>query len=158
MINVLGPGSYFGELALVRDDGHRTATVTALEPTETFAVTAGAFRRLREWHPGVERAMTTLLADRVDRLSGRLVEAMYVSLDRRVMRRLVEVGEMYAAPDADGPLVVPLTQRQLAELTGGTRQSVNQVLQRLVDQGIIALGRGRIDILDAERLRVKSGL
>jgi len=158
MVNVLGPGSYFGELALVGVDAHRTATVTALEPTETFAVPASAFRRLRESHPGVERAMTTLLADRIDRLSGRLVEAMYVGLDRRVTRRLVEVGEMYAESDADGCLVVPLTQRQLAELTGGTRQSVNQVLQGLVDQGIIAVGRGRIDILDARQLKLKSGL
>lgn len=158
MINVLGPGSFFGELALLRVDGHRTATVTALEPTQTFAVTAGAFRRLRESHPCVERALTTLLADRVDSLSERLVEALYVGLDRRVYRRLVELGETYAEPGAGTPPTVPLTQSQLAELTGGTRPSVNQVLQRLVDQGVVAVGRGRIEILDEQRLRMKSGL
>ena len=155
MINVIGPGDYFGELALLRGDHRRTATVTALEPARTVVITSSAFRRVSAVRPGVERALTVALADRVDELSRRLLEMMFLSLDRRVYRRLLELADSYEAGDV--PIVVPFTQSQLAELTGGTRPSVNQSLQRLVDEGIVALQRGRIDVHDVEALRRRSG-
>jgi CRP-like cAMP-binding protein len=155
MINVLGPGEFFGELALVGAEGHRTATITALEPAETLAVTASAFDRLCRAQPAVERTLSTLLAHRVDELSQRLLEAMYVGLDRRLYRRLVELCESYQ--DGEGTVVVPLTQSQLADLTGATRPTVNQVLQRLVDQGIVEVSRGKVVVLDGDRLRAKAG-
>lgn len=156
MLNVLGPGSYFGELALLRPDGHRTATITALEASETFAVTAAAFHRLRESRPGVERTLTALLANRIDELSQQLLEALYVGLGRRLCRRLVELSRIYST--GDGPVVIPLTQSQLADLTGGTRPTVNQSLQKLVDQGILSLSRGKVVVLDLDRLHEKAGL
>ena len=155
MINVLRPGDYFGELALLRPDGHRTATITALEPAETLVVTASAFHRLCQAQPAVERTLSTLLGHRIDELSQRLLEAMYVGLDRRLYRRLLELCDSYAS--GDGPVVVPLTQAQLADLTGGTRPTVNQALQRLVEQGIVELSRGKVVVLDVPRLRSKTG-
>ena len=155
MINVLGSGSYFGELALLRNDGHRTATVTALEPAETFAVTASAFRRLCEARPTVERTLTALLASRIDELSQQLLEVMYVGLGRRLCRRLLDLSRVYGIDEE--PIVIPLTQSQLADLTGGTRPTVNQALQKLVDQGIVLLSRGKVEVLDLRRLRAKAG-
>jgi CRP/FNR family cyclic AMP-dependent transcriptional regulator len=61
-----------------------------------------------------------------------------------VYRRLHELAELYA--EQPGPVVVPLTQELLAELVGGTRPSVNQVLQRLVALGVVELGRGRLTV------------
>jgi CRP/FNR family cyclic AMP-dependent transcriptional regulator len=153
-INVLGPGDSFGELALLSADGHRTATITALEDAETTAIGATAFQQLCQHRPGVQRALAVLLAGRVDELSQRLLEMAYVGVDRRLYRRLLELSGDYAA---GGRAVVPLTQAQLADLVGGTRPTVNQALQRLVDQGIVALGRGRVEILDLARLRAKAG-
>ena len=155
LVNVLGPGDYFGELALLRAAQSRTATITALEPAETLVLTASAFRRVCDARPAVERALTGLLADRIDELSERLLEAMYVGLDRRLNRRLAGLARAYVA--GEGPITIPLTQSQLAELTGGTRPSINQALQRLVDQGIVAVQRGRIDVLDLPRLTAKCG-
>ena len=96
-----------------------------------------------------------LLARRVEELSGRVVEVMYDSLDRRVHRRLHDLAELYAE-EASGPVVVPLTQELLAELVGGTRPSVNQVLQRLVAQSIVELGRGKIKVIDRSALARKA--
>lgn len=155
LINILGPGGYFGELALLRADRHRTATVTALEPAETLVLGSGAFRKLCERHPEVERSMTTMLADRIEELSQRLLESMYVGLDRRLYRRLADLADQYAAEE--GPVTIPFTQSQLADLAGGTRPSVNQALQRLVDQGIVTVGRGRVEVLDRARLSAKAG-
>ena len=47
-----------------------------------------------------------------------------------------------------GPVTVPLTQELLADLVGGTRPSVNAVLQRLASRGVVELGRGRITVVD----------
>ncbi|HET8605231.1 MAG TPA: Crp/Fnr family transcriptional regulator [Marmoricola sp.] len=150
MLNVLGPGDYFGELALLRPAGRRTATVRALEPAVTLAVEGRAFRRLCETSPGLEHALSVLLADQVETLSRHLVEALYEGLDVRVNRRLAELCRIYG--HGDGCVELPLTQSQLAELVGGTRPSVNQLLQRLERQGVVALGRGRITVVDPAAL------
>ncbi|MBA3233564.1 MAG: Crp/Fnr family transcriptional regulator [Propionibacteriales bacterium] len=157
-LNLLSPGSYFGELALLRQDvpHQRTATVIALEAAETLSLSAGSFHRLCDTHPRVEHLLTTLLALRVEELSERLLEALYVGLDRRVYRRLIELSEMYAAGAA--ATVIPLTQDQLADLVGGTRPSVNQVLQRLAGQNVVSLRRGRIEVLDRATLERRAGL
>ena len=161
-LNVLGPGSHVGELALL--PGHeahrRSATVLALSPTETRVLPAAAFHAVRAQFPAVDQILVDLLAERVRELSNRLLETMYVGLDRRVYRCLLRLQEVYGGPAAvaPGPVVVPLTQDQLSDLVGGTRPSVNQVLQRLQDQRVIELGRGRVVVLDRQSLARKAGL
>ncbi len=80
---------------------------------------------------------------------------MYDPLERRVVRRLaaltVTFGAAASAPVA--PVTIPLTQDELAELVGGTRPSVNQVLRRFVDEGVLELSRGRIIVTDVAALR-----
>lgn len=144
-LNVLGPGDFFGELALLRDQAARTATVTALEPARTRALPTAAFRRLCRERPQVERALSALLAARVDQLSQELLTALYVGLEDRVRRRLIDLAGMFA--DNSGAASIPVTQTQLAEMVGGSRPSVNQVLQLLEESGTVALRRGRIDVL-----------
>jgi CRP-like cAMP-binding protein len=129
--------------------------VLALEPAETLSLSAAAFRQLCETHPRVEHLLTTLLARRVEELSKRLLEALYVGLDRRVYRRLIELCDVYGTQD--GVSIVPLTQDQLADLVGGTRPSVNQVLQKLAAQDVLVLGRGRIEVRDRATLQRRAG-
>lgn len=157
-LNLLSPGSFFGELALLRPEVRslRTATIVALEAAETLALPAVSFHRLCDTHPRVEQLLMTLLAQRVEELSERLLEALYVSLDRRVYRRLLELSDVYATGEEE--VTIPLTQEQLSDLVGGSRPSVNQVLQRLVAQKTVSLGRGRIEILDRRALLRRSRL
>ena len=147
---ILSTGDYFGELALLRTDRRRTATVTALEPSRTLAVAATAFDALCRRNPGIERVVSALLADRVDILSRRLLETMYESVDRRVYRGLLELARSYGI--SDGTATIPLSQTQLANLVGATRPSVNQVLQRLAELHVVALSRSRIEVLDLTAL------
>jgi CRP-like cAMP-binding protein len=147
---ILSSGDYFGELALLRADRRRTATVTALEPSRTLAVAATAFAALCSRNPGIERIVSALLADRIDILSRRLLETMYEGVDRRVYRRLLELARSYGG--ADGTATIPLSQTQLANLVGATRPSVNQVLQRLAELHVVGLSRSRIEVLDLAAL------
>ncbi|WP_328520548.1 Crp/Fnr family transcriptional regulator [Kribbella sp. NBC_00359] len=154
-INILSAGDYFGELALLRDDRRRTATVVAIEPSRTLSIAATTFTRLRANNPLVERALSILLADRVDQLSRRLLEMMYLSLDRRIYRRLIELAISYGA--VDNRASIPLSQASLADLVGATRPSVNQVLRRLARQRLVSVHRGRIDLLDIAALSGRCG-
>jgi len=156
ILNVLGPGDYFGELSLLGPRAVRSATIVALEPVRTRALSAAAFNRLRAANRSAEQLLLSLLARRVEELSDRLVEVMYAGMDVRVSRRLAELAETYAAATS-GPVVIPLTQDHLAGLVGGTRPSINQVLQRLAALGVVELGRGRITVVDRAALRRPGG-
>jgi CRP-like cAMP-binding protein len=152
-LRVLRPGDAFGELALLGPSGHhrRTATVTSLERAETLALSRPTFVSLCGDYPQVERLLLTLMVERVDQLSQRLLEALYVDVERRVFRRLAELVEIYGNGTATP--VIALTQDDLAGLAGATRPTVNQVLQRLASQDIVTLHRGSITVRDVSALR-----
>lgn len=151
IVNILGPDSHFGEVSLLgRDDPRRTASIVALEQVRTLSIPATVFRELRDRNPQLEQLVTTILARRVDELSAQLVEAMYDSLERRVVRRLSALAVTYASPAAE--VTIPLTQDELSQLVGGARPSVNQVLRRLGDEGLVEVRRGRIIVHDVARL------
>jgi CRP-like cAMP-binding protein len=146
-IAVRGPGDSFGEMALV-SGSRRSATVESLEESETFCVYEGDFNRLRREHPEVDRLVIGFLANEVRLLNERLLEALYLPVERRVLRRVAELAELYAG--GDGETVVPLTQEELAGLAGATRPTVNQVLRAEQDRGSIELRRGKIVVLDRD--------
>ena len=143
MLSMVGPGETFGEIALLDEVGPRSATVVALEPAETRAIHKLDFDALRVRHPVVADVLARALALRVRRLSDLLLEAHYIPADRRVLRRLAELG------DAG---VVPLTQEEISNLAGTSRATVNRVLRDAQARGELALRRGRIEVLDAAAL------
>jgi len=141
-IAVRGPGESFGEMALVGDSPRRTATVVALEEAETYAVYKDDFHRLRAEHSSIDEVLFAFLVGEVRMLNERLLEALYISADRRILRRLHDLVQ-----DVPGD-EIPLTQEELAELAGTTRSTVNRVLRDEERRGTVALSRGRTRVLD----------
>lgn len=154
VVELLGPGDAFGELALVGPQSRR-ATVVALERCETLSLGRDEFERLRTAYPGVDRFLIDLLARRVDRLNTYLLEALFVPAERRVLRRLLELCELYPA-DGQG-IVIPVTQETLASLAGTTRPTANQVLRRMVAIGIVTVSRSQIVVLNRASLQERAG-
>jgi CRP-like cAMP-binding protein len=151
IVNILGPDSHFGEVSLLgRSDPRRTASIVALEQVRTLSIPATVFRDLRDRNPMLEQLVTTILARRVDELSAQVLEAMYESLERRVIRRLSALAVTYRT--ASHEVTIPLTQDDLSQLVGGARPSVNQVLRHLSDEGLVEVRRGRIIVHDMSRL------
>jgi CRP/FNR family transcriptional regulator, cyclic AMP receptor protein len=147
-VAVRGPGDSFGEMALIDESARRAATVAALEDAETFAVYQGEFQRLRAQHPEVDRILIGLLTAEVRRLDELLLEALYIPVERRVLRRLVELSSTYATRDGE----IPLTQEQLAELAGTSRATVNRVLRDEQRRGTVELRRGRTIVVQRDEL------
>jgi CRP/FNR family cyclic AMP-dependent transcriptional regulator len=151
---VRGQGDSFGEMAIVGEGAKRSATVEALEEAETFCAVESEFRRLRKEHPSVDQLLIEFLANEVRMLNERLLEALYVPADKRVLRRLVELATLYGTGDSE--VVIPLTQEELAGLAGTSRATVNQVLRTLEDKGKVQLKRGKTIISDPAALTVRS--
>jgi CRP-like cAMP-binding protein len=149
-VAVQGPGDAFGELALVEDGAARSTSVVALEPGETLAVSHEDFDRLRRDYPAVNDVLVRLLARRLRRQSELLVEALFVSAEVRVLRRLVELAKLYGGE-------IPLTQEDIAGLAGTSRATVNRVLRAEAKKGTVELRRGRTVVLDAGALARRSG-
>jgi len=150
LLDVLGPGQAFGELALLLPGERRSATVSALEDGETRSVYREDFARLQRTHPGVKDVLLRLLAEQVRRTSDRIVEAHHVDADTRVRRRLCELAETYGGGDEEP--VVPLTQEDLAAIAGTSRATVNRVLREEEKREAVALERGRVTLRDIEAL------
>lgn len=148
---VLGPGDSFGELALFRPHHRRTATVTTLEQTELIRFEAAQVATLRRAHPAINDLLLEVMARQVERLSAHLTEALFVPVDKRVVRRLLALSRQYSEDDRS-PVAIPLTQEDVAGLAGTTRPTANQVLRRLEDERLISLARGRIVIVDVTGL------
>jgi CRP/FNR family cyclic AMP-dependent transcriptional regulator len=149
-LSVFGPGETFGELALVSPGSRRSATVSALEAAETRSVYAPDFARLVEEHPGVHVVLTSLIAERLRRANELLVEALYVPVDKRVLRRLCDLAAQYG--DDDGEVTIPLRQEDVADLAGTTRETVNRVLREEQARGVLELSRGRTIVRDRQAL------
>ena len=153
-VAVRGPGDNFGEMALLGEEGRRSATVAALEEAETYAVSKSEFDRIRARHPDVNEALLRFLAQEVRLLTDRLLEALYLPVEKRVLRRLVALASLYG--DQNEPVVIPLTQESLAELAGATRATVNQVLRQEQERGLVELERGRTRIRDIRALSLRA--
>lgn len=146
LLEVIGPGQAFGELALLLPEARRSATVSALEDGETRSVFRDDFALLQRSHPGVKDVLLRLLAEQLRRASDRIVEAHYVDAETRVRRRLVELAAVYDAGD------VPLTQEDIAAMAGTSRATVNRVLREEEKRGAVALRRGHVTLLDVDDL------
>jgi len=147
--SILGPRQSFGELSLVSDDGVRTATARALDPTETLALPRAEFDRLRRKHPEVNDALLRVLTDLVVRLSSRLTEPLYLPVRARICRRLLELCSVYEGSGDE--TVIPLSHEVLADLAGTRRQTVTTTLNRM--DGVVDQGWRQLRVRDREALR-----
>jgi len=153
-LRIIGPGESFGELAVV-SPAPRSATIIALEATETLALHRDQINRVRLQHPVVDQVLLEAVVGEVRRLSVALLDAMYSPVPTRLAQQLVALARTYPA-DAKGQIVIPLTQDDLAGLCGTTRATVNQLIGKLADRKLLEVARGRVTITDLPGLARKA--
>jgi len=149
MVRVFGPADYFGELAML-STGPRRGSAISLDGGETMSLHRDDFDQLRVKRPKINELLTDALVSEVRRLSTALIEALYLPVERRIWLRLIDLVELFGG---DSPVVIPLTQDDIAQLAGTTRPTANRVLRAGEEEGVLRLARGRIEIHDRVALR-----
>jgi CRP/FNR family transcriptional regulator, cyclic AMP receptor protein len=147
-MNVLGAGDLFGEIAVL-DGQPRTADAMASEPSELFVVRRNDFLKYLECEPRVAVKLIALLCQRIRWTSDRFEESILLPLQVRLARRLCVLATDFGSE-------VCISQEQLGIYVGAARESVNRQLQQWRRQGILELRRGRILLLNANRLRAEA--
>src|SRR5262245_26407054 len=122
-LTVHAPGDTFGEVALLGGYHRRTASIVALEPVETLMIARHDFDGLRERQPAVERFLAVALSKHVARLTAQVTEALYLPVENRLARRVCDLVAIYSEPASAPtlPMVLPLTQADLATMAGTSR-------------------------------------
>lgn len=150
-LNVMEPGDTFGEIALL-DGGTRTATATATEPTELVSIRREPLFELLEREPKAALELLRLCGERLRWTSGLLEDAALLDAPARLAKRLLSLGEQHGEDGAGGRLV-RISQEDLSNFLGVSRQAVNERLQDWKAKGWVALGRGTVTVRDAAALR-----
>jgi CRP/FNR family cyclic AMP-dependent transcriptional regulator len=155
IVDVLRAGDCFGERVLVAGGGPRSATAVAMTAVETLTLDPVSFERLSAGRPETSRFLMLLLSERLSATSQLLMEARYVPAEQRLYRCLHRLAVRF---DALGGQPIPLRQSDLASITGITRSTANRLLRQAERDGVVAIGRGRVSILDVSALQRRTGL
>ena len=153
ILTTIGPGGFFGELALL-DGAPRSATAVALDAVETLVLRREAFDRLVDSEGGLRRALLHSLAGEIRRLTAQVEDLHFLDLPgrlaRHLLRELDEDEERQGTTEARLPW--PYTQGELAGMIGGSRQSVNRLLADFVAQGLLRFEGDDLVIPNPRRL------
>ncbi|MGH7054711.1 MAG: Crp/Fnr family transcriptional regulator [Stellaceae bacterium] len=150
--NIIYAGEIFGEIAVI-DGAERTASALAMEDSELLLLDRRDVLPLFERHPEICMMMMRILCQRLRRTSEQVEDVLFRSLEARLAKTLLQIAEGAGRSELRQPAAgFRLSQRELATLAGGSRESVNKQLQIWHKAGLIALGRGLIAIRDTAAL------
>ena len=153
LLAVLGPGQMFGELSLF-DPGPRSATATAV--TDVVMVSLG-HEELNGWltgHPDVARGLLNQLAARLRRTNDVVADLVFSDVPGRVAKALLDLSSRFGRQADDGVHVHhDLTQEELAQLVGASRETVNKALADFANRGWLRLEPRSVVLVDLERLQ-----
>lgn len=147
-----GPGDIFGELAMF-DDEKRSATVETLDDVECVAILGADMRRLLHTHPDIAVKLVVGLGRRLRETNERLARQSFQTVQSRVAGVLGQlVAQAQAEGAGDAHVLVTITQADIAQLAGSSRESASRFLAVLERAGVITQGRGRITVHDPSAL------
>ena len=153
LLAILGPGEMFGELSLF-DPGPRTATATSVGESRLIGLGHQALEPWLLQHPAVAQKLLNALARRLRRTNETLADLVFSDVPGRVAKALLDLSTRFGRPADDGILVAhELTQEELAQLVGASRETVNKALADFAGRGWLRLEARAVVLMDVERLR-----
>ncbi|CAN5387062.1 Crp/Fnr family transcriptional regulator [soil metagenome] len=152
LLSIQGPGEMFGELSLF-DPGPRTATATVVADAELVELAHTDLVAWLEQHPTVAKHLLKALAHRLRRTNEALADLVFSDVPGRVAKALLDLATRFGEPTDEGVRVAhDLTQEELAQLVGASRETVNKALADFAARGWVRREGRAVVLLDADRL------
>lgn len=152
IIAVLGAGEMLGELSLF-DPGPRTATAIAVTNTKVVSLSHEALLPWLVGRPDLAVSLLAALARRLRRTNEALADLVFSDVPGRVAKALLELGSKFGEDSPDGLVVHhELTQEELAQLVGASRETVNKALADFSQRGWVRIEQRSVTLLDVDRL------
>jgi len=156
ILAILNAGDLLGELSLF-DGKPRSATVQALEETETLCLQREDLLALMRKRFDVVEKIMTVLACRIRDTDMLLAERNFLDITSRLAKKILDLGDTFGIREGGQVRIgVKITQKDLASMIGSSRESINKQLKALRDQGLVRMYGGTIEILNRERLLRKA--
>lgn len=152
MLAVVGPGDLLGELSLF-DPGERTATAATITDCQIVCLDHEALRPWLREHLGVAEQLLAALARRLRRTNEAVADLVFTDVPGRVAKALLDFADRFGEPATDGvQFRLDLTQEELAQLVGASRETVNKALGEFTARGWLRLAGRTVVVLDRPRL------
>ena len=154
ILNLIGPGEIFGEVALL-DGLARTADATANSNCEIFVIDRREFLPFVRSQPALAMKFIELLCARLRWTSDQVEEVILQDLAGRLASALIRLTEKHKL--APGGRTIAITQQEISEMVGMTRESINKQLRAWAARNWVRLEHGAIVVLDTESLQALAG-
>ncbi len=154
ILNLIGPGEIFGEVAVL-DGQARTADATANTNCEIFVIDRREFLPFVRSQPALAMKFIELLCARLRWTSDQVEQVILQDLPGRLASALIRLTERHKP--AQGGRTIAVTQQEISEMVGMTRESINKQLRAWAARKWVRLEHGAIVVLDAEPLQALAG-
>src|SRR2546421_3584327 len=153
VLNIMHPGEIFGEIALL-DGEERSADAVAMTDCELLVLNRRDFMPILEKRADICLILLRILCQRLRQTSEQVEDVMFRHLESRLAKRLLHLAESVGLHGMQSTSVeLHVSQRELGNMAGGSRESVNKILQNWHRRGQIDLGKASVLIRDIETLR-----
>jgi CRP-like cAMP-binding protein len=149
VLNIIRPGEVFGEIALL-DGRARTANATAMSDCDLIVIERREFLPFLRSEPDVTLKLMEILCSRLRKTSEQVQDVTFLNLSTRLAKTLLRLAENVGLSEPAGK--VAITQREISQIVGRSRESTNKQLRAWAKRGWVRLERGSVTVLKADKL------
>ena len=152
LLTIMGPSDMFGELSIF-DPGPRTSSATTITEVRAVSMDRDVLRTWIADRPEIAEKLLRVLARRLRRTNNNLADLIFADVPGRVAKQLIQLAQCFGTKEGDALRVEhDLTQEEIAQLVGASRETVNKALADFAHRGWIRLQAKSVLICDCERL------
>lgn len=153
ILSILKEGDFFGEMSMF-DSSLRSASIKTLTEVEVGAIRQDDFLEMLERNPRVARLLVIALSDRLRAANALIAATTSQDIRARLASLLLNLAEQFGEPVENGTrITLRLTNQEMANMIGTTRETVNRTLNRFWDDRLVDMRTAHVVIVEPDRLR-----
>jgi CRP-like cAMP-binding protein len=153
IVTIFSDGDFFGEMSLL-DGEPRSADAVALKPSELMVLSRKDFLSFLQSDVNAVNSILSVLTKRLRKTHDLLEDVCFLTISQRLSKLILELEKIYGRKEGDCIMLdILLTQKELGDMIGATRESINKELKLLREKALIEMDGNRIKIIDLPRLK-----